>query len=147
MGFSVVKNGDIRAIRGDGRGLGGREGVREGERHANPPPLCMLTTQILISNGRAANTPCINVSARDIWLKDTFNICTGLLPQCALQLNVNFSPCKTIFFCSFLMKLALFQYPESQICEAVSSFLILLMSLFDGSRPKIKKKSCGGSCV
>lgn len=53
-------------------------------------PTPTLTTKILISNRGTANIY-INVSARDIWLRNTFNICTGLLCKCAVHQNVSFS--------------------------------------------------------
>lgn len=90
---------------------------------ANPP---MLTTEILISNRGMVNI-FINVPVRDIWLRDAFNICTGLLWKCAVhQFHMKLS----FFFCSFLIKLASFQTPESEICKAFFFFGFVLFPHF-----------------
>lgn len=62
-----------------------------------------------------------NMPVRDVWLRDAFNICTDLL--CKHSVHHIFFSIWSNFFCSFLMKLAGLQTPESEICKA---FLLLL---------------------
>lgn len=98
----------------------------------------MLTTEILISNRGIANIYIYVCVCEGYLAQGYFQYLHRPLCKCAVHQNVFFHMklSELFIFCSFLMKLAGFQTPESEICEAIFFCvcfffsLILLMSLF-----------------
>lgn len=139
-----------------GKGSGRESWSEGGWTHCQPS---MLTTQILISNRGMVNIfikrACEGYLARGCfkYLHRPFYASVQFTRMCVFFFLFsiwNYPSFSFFFLCSFLMKLDGFQTPESEICNASLFFccccflffllFILLTSLFDGSRPKIKKK-------